>query len=300
MSNHTFNPFIAKKYGVIEAVLINTLVFWTSTNAAKESNYHNERYWCYGTSEYFAKFFMYLTARQIKYALANLVKSGALLRNKFNKKKYDQTNWYALSDCVLAELNLDRTCLQPANCTSFQSNCTSLQPAPPLDVHIHDASTTHTSTDRPSLDRLSSTKFVRPIPVNKTVNKQTTKILSATDVAQAHEENTFDEFWKTYPVKKNKVRAKKIWDKNKLSMLVTLICCDVMTRSQKDSQWQDKRYIPHPATYLGNRLWEDEITQDSSPPKKSSGDAFSRAMSSIHNTLGNTYDEHGNDIQPFG
>jgi hypothetical protein len=113
MSDHHFNPFVAKKYGIIEAILINSFIFWTRTNAAKEENYHDERFWCYGTPQYFTKFFVYLTPRQIKYALKKLVDSNALLIGNFNKKGYDKTAWYSLSDNILLELNLNKSCLQP-------------------------------------------------------------------------------------------------------------------------------------------------------------------------------------------
>lgn len=149
MSNHSFNPLIAKKYGIIESVIINTFIFWIQTNAAKETNYFEDRYWCFGTPQYFTKFFSYLTARQIKYALHNLIKAGVLLKGNFNKKAYDKTNWYSLSDSILFELNLDKTCLQAAPALIGQ-NC-------PMDW-------TNLSN--------GSDKFVQPIPDNKPVNKQ--------------------------------------------------------------------------------------------------------------------------------
>lgn len=122
MSDHHFNPFIAKKYGIIEAILINSFIFWTRTNAAKEENYHDERFWCYGTPQYFNKFFVYLTPRQIKYALKKLVDCNALVIGNFNKKGYDKTAWYSLSDNILFELNLNKSCLQPLQML-IEQNC---------------------------------------------------------------------------------------------------------------------------------------------------------------------------------
>jgi hypothetical protein len=87
-------------------------------------------------------------------------------------------------------------------------------------------------------------------------------------------DSCFDEFWSIYPVKKNKVRAKKIWDRKKYSIIIALILTDILNRQKNDSQWQDKQYIPHPSTYLGNELWNDEITQGGQP-KKSSGKSSS-------------------------
>src|ERR1700690_3809123 len=113
MSDHSFNPFIAKNHGIVESILINSFIFWTKTNSAKEKNFHDGRYWCFGTPEFFSKYHPYLTPRQIKYALSKLIKSGALLKGEYNKKRYDKTNWYSLSDKILIELNLDKSCLNP-------------------------------------------------------------------------------------------------------------------------------------------------------------------------------------------
>lgn len=122
MSDHSFNPILAKKYGVNEAILINNFIFWTRTNAAKQSNFHDDRYWFYGTPEYFARYFVYFTPKQIKYAINNLVEDGFLLKGNYNEKSYDKTGWYSLSDMALNELNLDKTCLQPAK-TLIGQNC---------------------------------------------------------------------------------------------------------------------------------------------------------------------------------
>lgn len=117
---------------------------------------------------------------------------------------------------------------------------------------------------------------------------------SATDVAHANSDKGFNEFWEWYPVKKNKVRAKKIWDRKKYSPILTLILTDIINRLKHDSQWQDKQFIPHPSTYLGNELWTDELTQ-STPQKKSSGksssfDAYQAELQK--QSRGTTYD-HG-------
>jgi len=124
--------------------------------------------------------------------------------------------------------------------------------------------------------------------------KEISLIDSATDVAQVTNDDSFDEFWKIYPVKKNKVRSNKIWDKKKYSPILVLILNDIANRIKYDSQWQDKKFIPHPSTYLGNELWNDEITE-SSTPKKSSGksssfDAYQAELQKQNR--GTTY-EHG-------
>src|SRR6185436_4694567 len=117
----------------------------------------------------------------------------------------------------------------------------------------------------------------------------TSNINSATDVAPDAEPCAFDEFWKIYPIKKNKVRAKKIWERKKYSTIIALILNDVINRQENDSQWQDKHYIPHPSTYLVNELWNDEITPEPDKPIRK-GDSFSKYMNSQNK--GETYDQH--------
>lgn len=114
MSDYKFNPFIAKKYGINEAILIDSFIYWTRTNAAKKKNFHDDRYWFYGTCQSFNNFFIFFTPKQIKYSLLKLIKCGALVKGNYNKNSYDRTNWYSLSDSLLLELNLDKTCLNPS------------------------------------------------------------------------------------------------------------------------------------------------------------------------------------------
>ena len=70
----------------------------------------------------------------------------------------------------------------------------------------------------------------------------------------------FDDFWKTYPRKAAKVAARKAWDKLKPNDdTLQAILKDIQRR--RDGAWKDaeERFIPHPATYLNQRRWEDEV-----------------------------------------
>ena len=122
---------------------------------------------------------------------------------------------------------------------------------------------------------------------------------SATTVAQEFEyENLFLIFWNLYPVKKNKLRAKKLWLKHRLHEIHDLIIKDISNRLINDSQWQDKKFIPHPSTYIANELWNDELITAQPKPKakESNGDSLSRVASQYINK-GATYDHAtGNTI----
>jgi hypothetical protein len=73
-------------------------------------------------------------------------------------------------------------------------------------------------------------------------------------------EKGFDDWYSEYPVKKNKPAAKRAWKKNNLEHLADTLLSDVRNRLKKDKQWQDKQFIPYPATYLNGKRWHDDIT----------------------------------------
>ena len=150
---HHFDTEIAKEYGVNIAIFLDNMAFWTRTNASNKQNLHEDRYWSYGTPEFFANYFPYWKPRLIKDIIKKCKDEGLLLKNNFNKKGYDRTSWYALSDKALIALNLDRTCLKPAE--TLIGRKTSY----PLDVKR----------------TMDETKNVRPIPDTKPDTKPDNK-----------------------------------------------------------------------------------------------------------------------------
>lgn len=132
--------------------------------------------------------------------------------------------------------------------------------------------------------------------ITKDLNKLNKKNYSANEFAQEKKESQFEVFWKVYPVKKNKLRTRKIWDKNNYDKMVDIIFADICLRLREEAQWQNKQFIPHPATYLHNKLWTDEITQVTENTKISKSDSFSRYLQQNN---GGTYDQHGNTYDPF-
>jgi hypothetical protein len=103
------------------------------------------------------------------------------------------------------------------------------------------------------------------------IKKEKDKRYCASDDARSKtKQSYFDDFWDTYPRKKDKGRAKKIWESQKCDILAKEIIEDVKNRTINEAQWQDEQFIPHPSTYLRNKRWEDEITLRRTKPKKES------------------------------
>lgn len=71
----------------------------------------------------------------------------------------------------------------------------------------------------------------------------------------------FEDFWRRYPNKKAKENARKAWRKLKPDVeLLTQILCALEQHKLCD-EWQKDggKYVPHPATWLNAKRWEDEL-----------------------------------------
>lgn len=96
--NHAFNPIYATAYGVPEAILIAHFQFWINSNLVQGINRIEGRTWTYQTRKQLASHYSYFTEKQVRRAIDSLVKQGVLVKGNFNKKGFDQTNWYAFKN----------------------------------------------------------------------------------------------------------------------------------------------------------------------------------------------------------
>ena len=95
---HHFNVDLAKKYGILEAVILNHFSFWIAKNEANEKHFHDGRYWTYSSAKALHKMFPYASERQIRYAIQKLEDEGVVIKGNYNKSPYDRTMWYSLSE----------------------------------------------------------------------------------------------------------------------------------------------------------------------------------------------------------
>lgn len=93
-----FNTQVAKRLGIVEAVLLHNIQFWIDKNRVNEKHFYKGRYWTYNSAKAFSELFEYLSDRQISRALKQLVDDGWLIKDNFNTNPFDRTNWYALTD----------------------------------------------------------------------------------------------------------------------------------------------------------------------------------------------------------
>ena len=69
----------------------------------------------------------------------------------------------------------------------------------------------------------------------------------------------FATFWQQYPKKVAKPQALKAWKKQKPDLAA---CLAALSVAKASAEWQKDRgqFIPHPATWLNARRWEDEVS----------------------------------------
>lgn len=90
-----FDPEIAKKIGVEEAIMLSNIEFWCEHNRANERHFYEGCYWTYNSGKAFCELFPFWTHGQIKRILKKLESNGYIKTGNFNQHKYDQTKWYS-------------------------------------------------------------------------------------------------------------------------------------------------------------------------------------------------------------
>jgi hypothetical protein len=84
------------------------------------------------------------------------------------------------------------------------------------------------------------------------------------------QEEMFDVFWAAYPKKKSKGQAEKAWAKIKPDEQLQNRILKSLEQAKTSAEWtkQGGEFIPHPATWLNAKGWEDEYSSGGQPPPK--------------------------------
>jgi hypothetical protein len=90
---------------------------------------------------------------------------------------------------------------------------------------------------------------------------------AAARLARERSHREFDRWWSVYPLKHGKAHARAKWDRERCVEIADLIIADTCKRAERHASWLEG-YVHNPATYLHQRLWEDEV--DESEPSVAS------------------------------
>ncbi len=91
---HKFDTEIAKKVGILGAVLYDNIEWWCMKNKATDTNEYEGEFWTYNSNRGWAELFDYVTVNQIKLALKKLEDAELIVTGVYNKVSYDRTKWY--------------------------------------------------------------------------------------------------------------------------------------------------------------------------------------------------------------
>lgn len=125
MATHHFCTEDAAQYGIEESIVLQNIGFWCGTNLAKRQNIHNGRVWTYNPASAWLEITPYICPakniqpedfdneqdfqkakerdfrrriEKFRTVFKSLEKQGAIVSGDYNKKKSDNTKWYALAD----------------------------------------------------------------------------------------------------------------------------------------------------------------------------------------------------------
>lgn len=81
-------------------------------------------------------------------------------------------------------------------------------------------------------------------------------------------EMLFERFWSAYPRRQYKDRARKAWAKLNPDLALCRRMSEALAIQKRSAQWTEAggKYIPHPATWLNGRCWEDDPGPMAAPP----------------------------------
>lgn len=77
----------------------------------------------------------------------------------------------------------------------------------------------------------------------------------------------FDTFWEAYPKKVGKQPAAKAWKSLNPDHEMLVVLLKAIETQKASEQWRKDggKFIPHPATWINGKRWEDELTADAPP-----------------------------------
>lgn len=284
---HSYDAYIAKKYGMAEAVLIHNFAFWIGKNIANNKHFHDGRYWTYcSTSALLDLFPEFNTIDKIKRAIKHLVDSELIIRGNYNKNAFDRTAWYAFTDIGL-ELVASKELLQNPLCNSAQSiekNCHTNtiyntdnitdNDIPPVFVLPPAGDNTHTSPKGEGEHAAPEIGF----PAESVSEKK------VSEVSQAELE--FDKFRKAYRGTKRGLATEFAYFKKQhrdwRQVLQNLTVAYEHQCALKDEARAKGCFVPQEKnlkTYIYNRGWEEELHFE--PPQRKQEPSIVEKMRNI-------------------
>jgi len=272
--DHTFNKDLAVSYGLNIATFMNNLAYWTIQNSASRHHFYDNRYWMYNSLPALAIVFPYWTTSQIRTIIKNCISGGLIVTGNYNKHAYDRTQWFSMTELGMSfysglsrltncKPNRDENGVEIDE-TQAQLDLLELtdQAQPHLSI-LADASVNFSTT----IPMVNPNVILSVIPARAILpntfeesyyqpRDQSEQLAVTADLSN----QTFDEFYKLYPIKKNELRARAMWLSQNCHEISALILDKLKLQIEKDAQFRDG-YVPNPDNYISGERWNDEVQE---------------------------------------
>ena len=253
---------VAKRYGLEEAIFLDTVVFWYRTNRAENRNFFGGRWWTHNSLAAFEQLFPWWSSKQLRRIINSCKDQGAIVTGNYNKDRRDRTVWYTPSMELMelyGEAQTDKSiCPNGQMQEPERADSSAPMGAPlPCNTHVY----TNTPYNPPQGEAAGDAV------------EQEDKPKAAPKPRDDYKPEWFDAFWKLYPRKDAKAKARKWWNTNRPDWETCEAMMTGLERDKSSKQWNkdDGAYIPLPITWLNGRRWEDQgvdMSQLPTPPER--------------------------------
>lgn len=231
---------VAMKYGVEEAILLDTIVFWARENKSRGENFKDGRWWTYNSIKGLAEIFPWWSQKQLRRILSSCIEQKALLVGNYNREKRDRTIWYSPSDDLLLIYGEDWT-----------GKC--ICPNGQMEMPEQADGDAQTGTPLPCLNPCGNSMDA---PHSPPEGDEPAGKKKRDPAVPKYRPDLFERFWGKYPLREGRrsprSKAVRAWDKLKPDMEL----CFAMSAALEPQNWpeswhrEDGRYIPLASTWL--------------------------------------------------
>lgn len=287
---------VALRYGMEEAIFLDSIVFWYKENKANDRNFQDGRWWTFNTVSAFEALFPWWSAKQIRRIIASCRDQGALLAGNYNEDQRDRTVWYSPGDELLALYGFcDGSIKEPRRIESCAGTRCAGRTIPGLaeegncicpngQMQEAERANETAQTGKCNIEHVKTHGYTPYSPPEGTIGFGGSMTRDGTQSGDsgtvirpsgandrsrhsADAERLFDAFWSAYPKKRGKEKARRAWKKLKPDIALCRTMAAALERDKASRDWRKDAgaYIPYPATWLNGRRWEDEPSQP--PPE---------------------------------
>lgn len=96
--SHCFNVELATIVGLREAIVLQHIWYWVHHNSVNEEMYKDGNIWTFTSRKKMNETFPYLSEKMIRGATERLEADGYIKIGEYNKKSYNKTIWYTLTE----------------------------------------------------------------------------------------------------------------------------------------------------------------------------------------------------------